>query len=205
MTADVSHLIQHLAEHSHAPEQVAGPPCSLHNQNTDCENCLTKPCTSDTSTFSTPCEDANLTAESSVSIEPCRTYTPLSTNVCRIATANHKIDMTTQRSDAALIRDVTVAAFSRRFVAPLSCSSFSSTQTEPSMPGWRARSDTPEWVSTSGNLCMCRSLALHVPTASSTRCSQRSRKPPNTKEKRTQESIAPNKLRVATLGFHLRS
>ena len=49
----------------------------------------------------------------------------------------------------------------------------------------------------SGNLC--RSLALHVPTASSTRCSQRSRKPPNTKEKRTQESIAPNKLRVATL------
>ena len=49
---------------------------------------------------------ANLTAESSVSIEPCRTYTPLSTNVCRIATANHKIDLTTQRSDAALIRDV---------------------------------------------------------------------------------------------------
>ena len=47
---------------------------------------------------------------------------------------------------------------------------------------------------------LCRSLALHVPTASSTRCSQRSRKPPNTKEKRTQESIAPNKLRVATLG-----
>ena len=38
-----------------------------------------------------------------------------------------------------------------------------------------------------------------MPTASSTRCSQRSIKPPNTKEKRTQESIAPNKLRVATL------
>ena len=106
MTADVSYLIQHLAEHSHAPEQVAGPPCSLHNQNIDCENCLTKPCTSDTSTFSTPCKDANLTAESSVSIEPCRTYTPLSTNVCRIATANHRTDMTTQRSGAALIRDV---------------------------------------------------------------------------------------------------
>ena len=47
-----------------------------------------------------------MTAESSVSIEPCRTYTPLSTNVCRIATATHKTDMTTQRSDAALIRDV---------------------------------------------------------------------------------------------------
>ena len=47
---------------------------------------------------------------------------------------------------------------------------------------------------------LCRSLALHVPTASSTRCSQGSRKPPNTKENRTQESIAPNKLRVATLG-----
>ena len=107
MTADVSSLIQHLAEHSHAPEQVDGPPCSLHNQNTDCENCSTKPCTIDTSTFTTPCEDANLTAESSVSTEPCRTYTPLSTNVCRIATANHKIDMTIQRSDAALIRDVT--------------------------------------------------------------------------------------------------
>ena len=80
---------------------------ALHNQNTDCENCSTKPCTIDISTFPTPCEDANLTAESSVSIELCRTYTPLSTNVCRIATTNHKIDMTTQRSDAALIRDVT--------------------------------------------------------------------------------------------------
>ena len=42
--------------------------------------------------------------------------------------------------------------------------------------------------------------ARNVPTASSTRCSRKSRKPPKTKEKRTQESIAPNKLRVATLG-----
>ena len=107
---------------------------------------------------------ANLTAESSVSIEPCRTYTPLSTNVCRIATANHKIDLTTQRSDAALIRDV----------SQVSADPFES---------------------------LCRSsLALHVPTASSARCSRRFRNPPNTKEKRTQESIAPNKLRVATLG-----
>ena len=114
-------------------EQVAGPHCALQNQNTDCENCLTKPCTSDTSTFPTPCEDANLTAESSASIEPCRTYTPLSTNVCKIATANHKIDMTAKRSDAALNRDVTPVTvyLLRRNDAPLSRSSFGSTQTEP--------------------------------------------------------------------------
>ena len=41
---------------------------------------------------------------------------------------------------------------------------------------------------------------MHVPTASSTRCSQRSKKPSNTKVKGTQETIAPNKLQVATLG-----
>ena len=55
-------------------------------------------------------------------------------------------------------------------------------------------------LSMNNTVALCRSLALHVPTASSTRCSQRSRKPPYTKERRTQESIAPNKLRVATLG-----
>ena len=96
-------MIQQLSEHSHAPEQVAGPPWSLPQPKQTLQELLTKPCTSDTSTLPTCCEDANLTAEGSVTTELCRMYTPLSTKNCRNATANHKTDMTTQRSDAAYI------------------------------------------------------------------------------------------------------
>ena len=105
------------------PNKLLALLAHFHNQNTDCENCSTKPCTIDTSTFPTPCEDANLAAESSVSIEPCRTYTPLSTNVCRIPTANHKIDMTTQRSDAAFIRRREESRGGRRRGGNIPCNS----------------------------------------------------------------------------------
>ena len=51
-----------------------------------------------------------MTGESTVSNELCRMYSPLSTNVCRIATTSHRNDMSTLRFVSALIRDVTQVA-----------------------------------------------------------------------------------------------
>ena len=65
-------------------------------------------------------------------------------------------------------------------IAPLSRSIFGSTQQYLCC---LAGPSLLPLLSMNNNALVFRSLALHVPTASSTRCSPRSRKPPYTKEK----------------------
>ena len=78
---------------------------------------------------------------------------------CRIATANHRTDLTKQRSVAALICDVspvTVGLFESLCRTPVSLE-LCSTQAEPLMPGHTAPGDTHERETT---LVLCAAVSL---------------------------------------------